>query len=164
MFVAGILIYEFHMLPMASRLTGKGEGAVAGLLAAGYAGNWLLVKNNWMVDHLPTSISRVAVLCVGLSGTVLYCFAYRGVLQEVFSWTPLRWLGNMSYSYYLAHRLALHGLRLAAGRILPPDGGSTVVFAILLPAALLLTLAASAALFVAVEKPLSLAPSTRFRR
>jgi len=116
------------------------------------------------VDHLPNSISRVAVLSVGLSGTVLYCFAYRGVLQEVFSSTPLRWLGNMSYSYYLAHGLALNGLRLAAGRILPPDGGSTVVFAILLPAALLLTLAVSAALFVAVEKPLSLAPpSTRFR-
>ena len=75
-------------------------------------------------------------------------------LTRALAWAPLRWLGNMSYSYYLLHGLALKGAFMLAG-----EGGP-------LPAALLLvpmfawTLLTSAALYLLVERPFSLKPTT----
>jgi exopolysaccharide production protein ExoZ len=63
----------------------------------------------------------------------------------------MRRLGNMSYSYYLIHGLALK----AAFMVLP----SSQMFLVLLPLAFALTLIPSMALFLLVERPLSLAPA-----
>ena len=80
-------------------------------------------------------------------------------LPRAFSWTPLRWLGNMSYSYYLIHGLTLKAAFKVVAVILPATAGGAWVFWALLAPAFGLTLLTSAALFLAVEQPLSLAPS-----
>jgi peptidoglycan/LPS O-acetylase OafA/YrhL len=71
----------------------------------------------------------------------------------------LRWLGNMSYSYYLLHGITLTAVALLATRVLPPAPGRALVFVGLLPAALLATFLSSTGLFLLVERPLSLTPA-----
>lgn len=77
-------------------------------------------------------------------------------LARAMSWTPLRWLGNMSYSYYLIHGLVLSALAAVAGKLF-----GTVPLAWPLVLALMvpvfgLTLVVSALLFLWVERPYSL--------
>lgn len=68
---------------------------------------------------------------------------------------PLRWLGNMSY--YQVHSLVV---RVGAVLRVPllPTGMPGCLFWALMPATFGATLAASALLFVAVEKPIWLRP------
>lgn len=88
------------------------------------------------------------------------CFHGTGPAAHWMTWAPLRWLGNMSYSYYLIHGFVVRAAFVALGRLLP-DGLSPVVFWLLLPPLFAATLAAGAVLFIAVEKPLSLKPRPR---
>jgi len=81
-----------------------------------------------------------------------------GWLARGFSWTPLRWLGNMSYSYYLIHGLALRACVLLLAVIAPPgDRGVLFVLAVAVPM-FATTLLVAAVLFLAVERPFSLTP------
>lgn len=78
-------------------------------------------------------------------------------LARCFTWTPLRWLGNMSYSYYLLHGLSLKAIFLFLVKVTPPNQLSSGVFLLfLLPAAFFLTLFPTTMLFLLVERPLSL--------
>ena len=88
-------------------------------------------------------------------------FAGTGPVARGLSWRPLRWLGNMSYSYYLAHGLVLD-MVLRALRLTAPGlaGLGDATWWVLLVPAFLATLAGSAALFLAVERPFSLARET----
>lgn len=70
-------------------------------------------------------------------------------------WTPLRWLGNMSYSYYLVHGFVVRAAMVALGHLLP-GGLPVAVFWLLLPVVFAATLAGSAVLFIGVERPVSL--------
>jgi exopolysaccharide production protein ExoZ len=82
-------------------------------------------------------------------------------LAGVLGWRPLRWLGNMSYSYYLIHGLSLHVFFAVLARL--PNGAhfGGVGVAMLAPA-FLLSLVFSASLFLCVERPFSLVvPSPR---
>jgi peptidoglycan/LPS O-acetylase OafA/YrhL len=47
--------------------------------------------------------------CYGLVSSLLFVKACYGTgwLNRLFSWTPLRWLGNISYSFYLMHGLVI---------------------------------------------------------
>ena len=155
MFVVGILVYEAHHSRVAARLRPGGETIAAFLFLASFVAYDRLVAVPWLVANLRTAICRVAVLSIGFSGVVLYSFAHPGFFHRVFSWTPLRWLGNMSYSYYLIHSVALLTLKEVAVRLLPGTR-STWLFAVLLLVGLLMTLAISSVLFAFVEKPLSL--------
>ena len=73
------------------------------------------------------------------------------------TWAPLRWLGNMSYSYYLMHGLVVRAGFAVLGRVLP-DGLPPPAFWMALVPLFAATLAAGAVLFIVVEKPLSLRP------
>lgn len=79
-------------------------------------------------------------------------------LPRVFSWTPLRWLGNMSYSYYLLHGLALKAAFLVVAILIPVADFGPLFFWSLLPVMFFLTVPPAAALFIVVERPFSLAP------
>ena len=76
----------------------------------------------------------------------------------MFSWTPLRWLGNMSYSYYLIHGLTLKGIALVMMRVIPPSTPATAAFWLGYPLFFFLTLLSSTLLFIFVEKRFSLMP------
>ncbi len=86
------------------------------------------------------------------------CFRDRGLVSRVMIWTPIRWLGNMSYSYYLAHGFAVRIAMVILARFLP-HGLSELMFWSLLPIFYAATLLASSLLFVWVEKPQSLRPA-----
>src|SRR5207302_2806734 len=54
------------------------------------------------------------------------CFTRPGSYAgRIFSWRPIRWLGNMSYSYYLIHGLALKGFFLVLTVLLPSSNGNS---------------------------------------
>jgi peptidoglycan/LPS O-acetylase OafA/YrhL len=153
MFIAGIVLYE------AINNTELSASSTAGLCAL-IAG---LACALWSVMDDPAGeVLKVVVLFAAFFVFCLACFrTQRAWLPAAFSWTPLRWLGNMSYSYYLMHGLALKGAFLALSRILPPTGRESVLHWVLLLPMLALTLIPSAALFLMIERPFSLSRASR---
>jgi peptidoglycan/LPS O-acetylase OafA/YrhL len=90
----------------------------------------------------------------------LLCYqAFRpsGALAWLFSRKPLRYLGNMSYTVYLFHVLALEGVRYVAHRWTPPAGNEPGLFLIYFVLGWIAVWALSTLVFVLVEKPVSLA-------
>ena len=164
MFVAGMILYDLLQLRAAWARPGSLVGAAA--LAAGPLA---------MVAPFPANpageAARVAVLfpCMLVAG--LACFARPaggtapdGPLARVFSLAPLRWLGNMSYSYYLTHGLALRVPFRLVERLSPPSGGrGPLLFWALLGPMFALSLVVAAGLFLFVERPLSLRPAAAAR-
>jgi peptidoglycan/LPS O-acetylase OafA/YrhL len=85
--------------------------------------------------------------------------APRGATRAL-SGAPLRWLGRISYSYYLIHGLALKAFAMVAGRVLHGHT-SPLGMAMLLVASFGLTLVAAQILYSLVEYPLSVAGPAR---
>ena len=146
MFVPGILMYEVMKNGWVRRMPPVGLAAlvlalvtVPSLQAAGAPG--------W---------TTYPVLYVLFFLFCLECCLDRGPTARMFSWAPLRWLGNMSYSYYLIHGLGLKFLFLVLERASPPAADSTAMFWLLLVPSFAFTLLPSALLFLVVERPLSL--------
>jgi peptidoglycan/LPS O-acetylase OafA/YrhL len=98
---------------------------------------------------------REMVLFAGFSIFVYCCLNAAGSLKRVFSWKPLRWLGNMSYSYYLVHGLTLKAFGMLVHRAFSVPANSTAFFWIGLPMGLIMTLLTSTILFLLVEKRFS---------
>ena len=70
----------------------------------------------------------------------LECFLSSGFTSRLFSVSPLRWLGNMSYSYYLLHGLVLKFIFMVLGYLYPAQQSETMMLWILLPPIFFLTL------------------------
>jgi len=104
---------------------------------------------------------------IGMLGFTVLCWTCferpKAALARAFSWLPLRWLGNMSYSFYLLHGLALKAGFLLLGKLAAPTEQGWGWFLFWLPPMLLLALLASAALYLLVELPLSLKPAAKRR-
>jgi peptidoglycan/LPS O-acetylase OafA/YrhL len=150
MFIAGILLYE-AMRNREGFFPHSLVGLVAGIVGllslllpiAGNAGETL----------------KVVILFISFFTLCLVCFHHPGEwLARIFLWTPLRWLGNMSYSYYLLHGLSLKAAFMVLAKILPPADQGAWLFGALLPVMFVFTLFPTAALFLLVERPFSLAP------
>lgn len=109
------------------------------------------------LDAALSLAARIGILFVAFYALCLACFtAPTASVARAFSWAPLRWLGNMSYSYYLIHGLTLKALFLVLSRLLPGQGDQDVLFWLLLAPAFAATWIVSAVLFLAVERPYSL--------
>lgn len=152
MFIAGILLYEV----VQSRQGRAPAGGVALLALIGGLAATLLPISGPMTIAILFASFYLFLICCFLRPTEW--------LAKAFSWTPLRWLGNMSYSYYLLHGLALKAAFLVLSKVIPPAEAWTVTFLFLLPAMFALTLVPTALLFILVERPLSLAPTKPHRR
>lgn len=150
LFIAGMLLVE----AIADPRVPTPSGLVGGLaLALG------LLSTLFPWDGTVGAALDALSLCLGFSLLCLACFrAPQAPLARLFSWSPLRWLGNMSYSYYLIHGLALKAAFLAMSVLLPGAAFGSWFFWALMPVMFALTLLPSAALFLAVERPFSLAP------
>jgi len=154
MFVSGILLYEaidsrIPTPPSAVGLLALVLGLLGTLLPLAGSGGFTL---------------KIAILFVSFFLLCLACFRDASVwLARAFSWTPVRWLGNMSYSYYLLHGLALKACFIALAVVLPISHHGSWLFWALLPLMFGLTLIPTALLFLAIERPLSLA-TNRARR
>jgi peptidoglycan/LPS O-acetylase OafA/YrhL len=100
---------------------------------------------------------HAALLFVALPVFCFACFARpsSATTRWLSAW-PIRWLGNMSYSYYLLHGLVLKAAFLALTHWRAPTGHEWALAVVLLLPVFLLTIVVSAALFVTVERPFSL--------
>jgi exopolysaccharide production protein ExoZ len=156
----------------------------AGMFAVGiFLAEWMIHRGSKLLPSLADVapiIATIAVAALGVIGPpiapgqatrVAYLLAVgtiffpltaatlfgQGRLREFFLLRPLRVLGNMSYSYYLVHGITLKGFFWALLIIGSGHGRSSLYFWALLPVAFALTILTSACLFLAVEKPYSLA-------
>ncbi|MBI4890019.1 MAG: acyltransferase family protein, partial [Acidobacteria bacterium] len=114
----------------------------------------------WGADIAPIHYSSVlTALFLGILFLGYFALSSRGPLQRALSWAPLRYFGNMSYSYYLLHGSVLYGISRILPRLgVPPELGPAAIVALAL-AAFALTLPPTAALFLLVERPLAWKPS-----
>ena len=149
MFMSGMLLHDV----MSSRQVRAPSGAVAlAALVIGLAGSLLPV----------TGHVKISLLFVCFFLFCLHCFLRpQGWLAQAFCWTPMRWLGNMSYSYYLLHGLTLKALFMFMPRSAALADHALLLFVLLLPLFFAATLFTSGCLYLLVERPLSLAASKR---
>lgn len=164
MFASGILLYEArHFYEIGKRLPPRADYLVLVLLAVTFPLIYLLTDRQellpaWFQPGRFGLIWRVFVLYVSFFVFTLACFDSGGLLGRVFSWRPLRWLGNMSYSYYLVHALTINAVATALARVYPTQNKSALLYWAALPLVFALTLITSTALFVLVERRFSLVP------
>ena len=151
MFVPGILMYEVIAGKMIRKIPPVGILALVGALVA------IAFLN---IREAP-SWQKYSMLYVLFFVFCLESFAGDGFTTRVFSWAPIRWLGNMSYSYYLIHGLGLKAIFLVMGKLLPGQQNDALIFWLCLLPFFLVTLIPSAALFIFVEKPRSLPANGR---
>jgi peptidoglycan/LPS O-acetylase OafA/YrhL len=172
MFVAGILVYEaIDSAWLRGRLTRKGEIFAICIFLASLAFVYLYDARPQLLGLLPGLSAgksvlpgidtfqgpyKVIVLSISCTMLAFYTFEFDGLLKAFFSWNPLRCLGNMSYSYYLMHGLALHAVAVIAYSIVPEGHPSLPLFLLVLPLGFAMTWLASTCLFLLVEKPISL--------
>ena len=146
MFIAGIVLYELVTKGVRLRQE-NGLGLVA--IALGIMTVWVL--------HGKGVSLQVLLLCLFFGYGCFACFCVedgaRGVTRAVFCWRPMRWLGNMSYSYYLIHGLTIKFFFMVLAKVFPPRADQAGVMWALLPVAFMMTLVTSAVLFMMVEKP-----------
>ncbi len=146
MFISGILLSE----SISGKLMSPPGSAVA--LAALIVG---LVSTILPLEGFSGYSLKIAILFCSFFVLCFSCFAHPSAwLPKAFSWTPLRWFGNMSYSYYLLHGLALKTAFLFFPVHFPQN--APVLFWGLLPCAFILTLIPTTLLFLFVERPFSL--------
>ncbi len=128
---------------------------LARLLPAASAGNTALPGiTSWEGPY------KVMMLGMSCFLFILFCIAGGGFLEKSLCWSPLRYLGNMSYSFYLLHGVTLHGLSYVLHSGFKPDGNSPVLFCLFAPTAFLTSWLTSTLLFAVVEKPISLKTGT----
>jgi peptidoglycan/LPS O-acetylase OafA/YrhL len=150
MFVSGMLLYEARTQRPA---WAPGSGTALGALLLGILSSLL---------PLPGPSGEALRATILFAAFLIPCHACvvrtDGWLPRAFTWTPLRWLGNMSYSYYLLHGLALQAGFTLVAKLLPPAAQGSLFFWSLLPVMFAITLVPTAILFLVIERPLSLAP------
>ena len=146
MFLPGILLYEVLKLNNHGRFFPIGIPAL--LLAIGLAA---IMEQMNVAEWLRFSMMFILFF--------IFCFdsfAQAGITSRILSFSPLRWLGNMSYSYYLFHGITLRATFMCLDKVYPATGSGTYVFWLLLPVTFVITLVASSFLFIYVEKRYSL--------
>jgi peptidoglycan/LPS O-acetylase OafA/YrhL len=99
---------------------------------------------------------RTLGLGAGSYALMLASFSGEGRLAGMFSTAPLRWLGNCSYSFYLAHSLGVHVAGLLAEKVLPAASWQGAGFWLMLPVTAVLASMATLPLYLFVERPFSL--------
>lgn len=111
LFPAGMLAYE--AVKAAGRLDWRWHWVGVGALFVAF-GPFLLWVTNPLFQQPWPGLLRAGVLGVATGAAFVAAFSGPGVLAALFSWAPLRWLGNLSYSFYLVHGLGLHLVAMAA--------------------------------------------------
>lgn len=177
MFAAGILLQEARGAGwLKNRLNRTAEIASVLLVVLGSVFIFLLETQRSWFSALPGVHSgripvsgilinqgpwRVVTLGVCFFLFTACCFEWNGFLAWLFSWRPLRCLGNMSYSYYLVHGVTVKGCALAIAVLWPRLHYAPALYCAFFPAVFLATLGSSSILFWTVEKPLSLVPEAK---
>lgn len=164
LFGAGILLWEvLHSTKVASALRRPGEFAAAALFTLNLLAIGLYGSHIGTLDVVLEKVPGFYAPSLFVTGFffTLYSIAYGGFLSRIFSWKPLRWMGNMSYSYYLIHGITLVCILAVAQRLSRTTHLSAPAFLLVFVACFSATVATSGILYLSIERPLSLARSSR---
>jgi exopolysaccharide production protein ExoZ len=150
MFVSGILLYDV----ISHRLLHAPGSIVASLaLLAG------LISSNFPVHGASGIVFKTLCPFVAFFIVCHTCFSRpSSAFAHAFGFTGLRWLGNMSYSYYLVHGLALKAACLLLGKLLPSSAQGNGFFVVMMVGMFIGTLIPATITFVVIERPFSLYP------
>ncbi|MBV1795751.1 acyltransferase [Siccirubricoccus sp. G192] len=155
MFACGMILAE--LLPALRSRPRAGPALDPAALAAIPACGFVLLQDLPGAAKFTALFATCFLLCAA-------GFAHRGPVAGMLVVRPLRWLGNMSYSYYLVHGLVLKMVFFVLGFLPAVHRLGEMAFWVLLPPAFLLTLVGSALLFLLVERPFSIMPAERVRK
>jgi exopolysaccharide production protein ExoZ len=168
MFVAGALVFEYAARRRNRADASRLQGAAAVILAVTVPVLFVVelrpdLVHQWVADgSAAPQLVRSAFLFAGFGCLVLACLTPGTVPERMMSWAPIRWLGNMSYSYYLLHGLTINAFAMVAAKALRMSAALPVTeYWALMAAAFAATIVTSTLLFLAVERPLSLQGSRR---
>ena len=158
MFLAGCLLWECVKSGLlAGFLSPWGEwiAITAFLLSLTQIGSMVALPGKPMAVFAVGPGSYTGLLFITSFWFVGYALFHPGWLARLCSVDPLRWTGNISYSYYLAHGMVLHGIQMAVRMILhavpvPPSPG---LYALLFLVALCGTLVVGAVFYLLFERP-----------
>ena len=171
MFVVGILLYEaLSSERFRKMLNSYGEIVAVVLLLASFVFVYLLDTRNdifstpgwWAGKSSIPGVTvyqgpyKTAALSISMFGFAAYCIAFDGRIQRLFRWAPFRYLGNMSYSYYLIHGVTLQGVALVWAILASHGVPQLALFFGGLLIGFIATWTSSTLLFLAIEKPYSL--------
>jgi peptidoglycan/LPS O-acetylase OafA/YrhL len=151
MFISGILLYEVFKNKLIE--PPRYIGNFAFLMAFGtYA----------FAQHLELSgIIQMATLYLFFFVVCLEAFSNNDGSAVWLNITPIRWLGNMSYSYYLIHGLTLKACFMFLALIESPQKQFDTIFWLAMPILFFATLISSFILFILVERTFSLKQNNR---
>lgn len=155
MFIAGMILFEVLKL---TRLRAPSSLLTLVSLLAGWA----------IFSIIPEGLAAAPLKTMTLFFTYFvlcfHCFFHTDAwLRRAFEWTPLRWFGNMSYSFYMLHALVMQGFLLLLSKFLVPANGDrgALFFWGMMPVLFLAALIPSLVLFLLVERRFSLAPAPK---
>jgi len=164
MFFGGIFLYEAKRAGWLDRKPRRisQAGALVALAAAFYV--FFDLHANRMLFDVPHLLKfdgdplviTIPLFCAAFFYLCFQAFRPGGLVAAIFSWKPLRYLGNMSYTVYLFHVLALEGTRWVAYKVTPPQGDQPGLFLLYFVLGLLAIVVISTVVFALVEKPISL--------
>ncbi len=152
MFVAGILLYE-----AINHLRLRAPGSMFTVVVVSAA---LLLQLSPVTNSVGNTLQVVA-LFVAYFILCFCCFADTGAwLRRVFEWSPLRWFGNMSYSFYMVHALAMQFAVLVLATFLPASSAyGPLLFWAFMPALFVTALVPAVLMYLFVERRFSLKPT-----
>ncbi len=145
MFVSGILLFEIYDVLGIRKNQG---GTICLLLALTIASLQPILQIHPVINVCGAFVFFFAFCLIAFDSS---SFTYRWL-----TFTPLRWLGNMSYSYYLLHGLTLKFGFLVLAKLMPNQATNELLFYWLWIPLFVLTLLTSFILFLFVERPFSL--------
>ena len=161
MFLAGMFVFEIlesGWLAAQSRLW---EWWAVGC-AVGGLGVLGLIE----IVHGPANMASIyaprfeAVRCVVLIAifmpVALFALGRNNMLNAFLIKPSLRWLGNISYSYYLVHTLAIDAIKVLVVRSSFLQKAPLLSWMFLFPLTLTVTIILALALFLLIERPFSL--------
>ena len=163
MFISGIFLFEAMRAAQAPADLGTSlRRDVIGTLAliACFPVAYVVTRNGWAASHQPSDayyygwFVKVLVQFTLFPIFLFACFRSTSFLSAIFSGRFIRHLGNMSYSYYLLHGLALKFAAVVLHHFVPA-GRNETVFWIALPLAFAATWMSSLILNVVVEQRFS---------
>lgn len=161
MFISGILLFEAtYTYGLDRRVKARIDYGVYLILALVFPLYYALSIHPELFPFLPQARMlnenyRMILLFGSFWIFTLSSFSPGTLSSRIFSWTPLRWLGNISYSYYLIHGLTLKLIAVVMLRLVPAEA-SVAAFWIGLPVFFFLTLVSSTLLFILVERRFSI--------
>ena len=169
MFLGGMVLYEivYHLRDTGRPLQRSVPADILALalLVFGVACFTLLGETRWLIAGTPLDVlpsyAKFPILNIVIVYLVFRCLFATGPASAVFSFTPLRWLGNMSYSYYLFHGFALQVFFAVIGPAIPASVQGVWLYPALLLPAFAASIVLSVPLYLFIERPFSLVGEAR---